>query len=56
MPCDALKRFIKHYRLLTTREKLKGDLYPSGYVELAINLSGCDISTVINDRHIKPGI
>ena len=53
MPSEVLKPFIKHYRLIKTEEKLKGDLYPSGYVELAINISGGDITTVINDRHIK---
>jgi AraC-like DNA-binding protein len=53
-PSDILKPYIKCYWVYTIdKESLTEVLYPSGYIELAINISSGNLTTIINERYIK---
>lgn len=51
-PSDILKPYIKYYWLFTTDQSINDAIYPSGYLELAINISEGVVVSVVNDRHI----
>jgi AraC-like DNA-binding protein len=54
LPSNILSPYIKYYWIYTTdKESLTEVIYPSGYVELAINISNGNLTTMINDRYIK---
>src|SRR6267154_33348 len=57
-PSYILKSFVKYYWIYTSNEPAFNEiLYPSGYLELAINISNTNVETRINDRAEKmPGI
>ena len=51
---DILKPYIKCYWIYKTDKGVfKEIIYPSGYVELVINISTGNVSTIINDRCIQ---
>lgn len=52
-PADILKPFIKHYWIFTTDQAIDDAIYPSGYLELAINISDGRVTSVLDDRYIK---
>jgi AraC-like DNA-binding protein len=53
-PSDELKPFVKQFWVLSTGpQAISEPLYPTGYLELAINISEGNVTTVIEDRHIK---
>jgi AraC-like DNA-binding protein len=52
-PSDMLKPYIKHYWIFTTDQAVNDALYPSGYLELAINISEGNVISVLNERYIN---
>lgn len=53
LPSDILKSYIKYYWVFATEEQSINDaIYPSGYLELAINISEGEVVSVLNDRDI----
>jgi len=54
LPSDNLKPYIKSYKVYTTfKDNLTEVIYPSGYIELAINISTGNLTTIINDQYIQ---
>jgi AraC-like DNA-binding protein len=54
VPSDILKPHIKCFWVFTNdRDNATEVLYPSGYLELAINISSGQVATIIGDRYIK---
>jgi len=51
-PSDTLKPFIQHYWTFTTDRAIDDAIYPSGYLELAINISDGGVVSVLDDRYI----
>ncbi|RPD39135.1 helix-turn-helix transcriptional regulator [Chitinophaga barathri] len=53
-PSPLLQPYIKCYWIFATgQEGITETIYPSGYLELAINISAGNVVTILNDRHIK---
>lgn len=54
LPTDILRPYIKYYWVYATDKVALTDvIYPSGYVELAINLSAGNLTTIINNQQIQ---
>jgi hypothetical protein len=54
LPSDILKLYVKCYWVYTTdRDVMNEVLFPSGYVALAVNISGGNVITTINGRPIN---
>jgi len=52
-PSDVLKPYVKGYILITVdRDLINEVFYPSGYIELAVNIYGAGATTIINGRPI----
>ncbi|TWW01904.1 helix-turn-helix domain-containing protein [Chitinophaga pinensis] len=53
LPSDILKPYVKYYWVFATDQQSINDaMYPSGYLELAINISEGEVVSVLNDRYI----
>ncbi|MEO7989990.1 MAG: AraC family transcriptional regulator [Chryseolinea sp.] len=53
LPSNVLKPFVKSYSIITIDKDLKNEVfYPSGYVDLAINISNGKAATII-DGHFR---
>jgi len=53
LPTDILKPYIKCYWIYAAdKVGLMDVIYPSGYIELAINVSAGNLTTVINNHQI----
>lgn len=51
LPCTSLAPYIKNYTLVTIDKDLVNEVfYPSGYVDLVINISGGAAATIINGK------
>ena len=57
-PSDILKPYVKNYTLITIDKDLTDEVfYPSGYVDLVINISAGSATTFIDGRRRKlPGV
>lgn len=57
-PSDILKPYVKNYTLITIEEDLTDEVfYPSGYVDLVLNVSAGSATTFIDGRRRKlPGV
>jgi AraC-like DNA-binding protein len=54
LPSYSLRNYVQGYWIFKTQGRgLNQTLYPSGHVELAINISQGVITTILNDRHLK---
>jgi AraC-like DNA-binding protein len=51
LPCAILAPYIKNYTVVTIEKQLDNEVfYPSGYVDLVINISGGAAATIINGK------
>jgi AraC-like DNA-binding protein len=54
LPSEILRPYIKFHWIYSTDKDTSTDvIYPSGCVELAINISDGQVTTILNDRAIK---
>jgi AraC-like DNA-binding protein len=54
LPSTILQPYVKNYWIFTTDKDISNQvLYPTGFLELAINISGGDVITHVGNRSIK---